>query len=264
MLADDVSPSRLVTARESDEASPTREMVEDGGLFGDANRILGAHHVTQLADSDMLRDSGPIGVEDAGVGSAFVTFGPEVMLYRGDAPKTQFVGNFDYFVPSAQCFLIAIAIASERPKRRAFLFVGGGNHRVELKNDFEHEDSFGIADVPWRKTRFAVPQLASRVAARQEAGVCAHLDRAGASQSSDARRHQWPAYLIGTFVRRVRQQVEKYTEMRAAGRRRRQRQLHLDFALGDVGIKMDRPLGLDLEIATVRFDIMHRHNTALQ
>ena len=92
MLPDNIGPSRLVAAREAHETAPARQVVDNRGLFGDAHRVLRAHHITHLPDPHVLRDRGPVGVEDPRIGAAFVALGPEMMLDGGDAPESQVVG----------------------------------------------------------------------------------------------------------------------------------------------------------------------------
>src|SRR5271157_3540771 len=95
MLADHIGPSRLVAAGEADEASALRQMVDNCGLLCDPKRILRAHHIAHLADPDVLRDGGPVGVEHAWIGTAFVALGPEMVLDSRDAPEPQVVGGAD-------------------------------------------------------------------------------------------------------------------------------------------------------------------------
>src|SRR5438093_6544107 len=50
VLPKDVGPTRLIAAREPDEAAASREVIQNRRLFRDPYRILGAHDVAQLAD----------------------------------------------------------------------------------------------------------------------------------------------------------------------------------------------------------------------
>src|ERR1700722_16270878 len=138
MLPDHVGPSRLIAAREADETAALCQMVDDRGLLRYAHRILRAHHVAHLADADVFRDGGPVCVEHPRIRTAFVAFGPEVMLDSGDAPQPKVIGGANDVVPAGQSLLVTLAVASDGPQGLAFGLIGGGNHRIKLKYYFKH------------------------------------------------------------------------------------------------------------------------------
>src|SRR5579885_130930 len=113
-------------------------MVQNGGSLGHPDRIVGAHHVTHLADMDIFGNRRPIAVEYAGVGTDFVTFGMKMMLDRRHPPHAHLVGGFDDLVPAAQHFLVKLAVARDRPFGGALGFVARRYHRIKLQNDLEH------------------------------------------------------------------------------------------------------------------------------
>src|SRR5579859_315101 len=138
MLPDYVRPARLIPAREAHEAASTRQMVNNRGFLRHAHRILRAHHVAHLPDAHVLRNCRPVGVQDPRIRTAFVTLGPEVMFDCRDAPQSEIVGRANDVVPAGQRLLVAFTVAPDWPERGAFLFIFGGDYRIELKYYFNH------------------------------------------------------------------------------------------------------------------------------
>src|SRR5271155_2005826 len=139
MLPDDIGPARLIATRESDEASPAREMVQDRRILGNPERVLRTHHVTELPDPDVLGYRRPVGIENSRIRPHFVAFRPEMVLDTRNAPKPQFIADLDDVMPTEQGFLIAFAIASDRPQRSALLLTRRGYDRIELQNHLHHD-----------------------------------------------------------------------------------------------------------------------------
>jgi hypothetical protein len=122
----------LVAPGEADEVLSTRDVVEDRGLFGDADRVLRRHHVAERADMHVLHLARPPGIEDAGVGSHLVAFRMQVVLDGRGAPDAHLVGRLDDVEPVEQDMLVEVGIAPDRPRAPAAFLPVGGKHRIEL------------------------------------------------------------------------------------------------------------------------------------
>jgi hypothetical protein len=138
VLADDVGPTVLIAAGESDKEAAFEEMVEDGGLLGDTDGVLGAHHVAGGADVEILGDRAPAGGKDAGVGAHFVALGVEVVLDSTNAPDAQLVAGADDVIAAQDGFVVALDVAADRAQGGAFVLIFGVDERVDLQHDLDH------------------------------------------------------------------------------------------------------------------------------
>ena len=145
VLADDVRPAVLVTPREAGEEAPLGQVVDDRRLLGDAERVLGAHHVAQLPHADVLRDRRPVGVQDAWVRPHLVALGVEMVLDGGEAPDAEVVGRLDDVVPAVEGVLIPRPVAADGPQRRALLRAFGGQNGERLEDNLDHGRTLSLA-----------------------------------------------------------------------------------------------------------------------
>jgi len=111
-------------------------VIEDGGLFGDPDRVLRRHHITQRTDVQVLDLPRPPGVEHARIGPDFVAFGMQVMLDRRGAPHTHVVRGLNDVEPLVHHPVIKVAVAPDRPLPLAAGFACCGKHWIKLQDDF--------------------------------------------------------------------------------------------------------------------------------
>src|SRR3954447_19233726 len=134
VLAEHVGPPCLVAAREADEAAPAREVVEDGRLLGDADRVLRAHRVAELADAHVLRHRRPVGVQRAGARADLVALGVEVVLDGRDAPEAELVGRLDEVRHAVDDVVVALDVAAQRPHPLALVLACGRHDGIQLED----------------------------------------------------------------------------------------------------------------------------------
>ena len=147
VLAHDVRPAGLVAAGEADEEPPVGQVVEDGRLLGHPDRVLGAHHVAELADADVLGDGRPVGVEDAGGRPDLVALGVEVVLDGGHAPEAEAVGGPHDVVPVLQRLVVPLDVAADRAELLAF-GPGPGDDWIDLENRLHHHRLLALVGCP--------------------------------------------------------------------------------------------------------------------
>src|SRR6185436_1328244 len=146
VLAEHVRPARLVAAREADEAAAAREVVEDRGLLGDADRVLRAHGVAELPDANVARERRPVRVQRPRARPDLVALGVEVVLDRRDAPEPELVGRLDQVGHPVDDLVVALDVAAERAEARALLLARGRQDGIELKDRLDHGLLEGVLD----------------------------------------------------------------------------------------------------------------------
>jgi hypothetical protein len=97
LLRHDVDPASLVAAGEAGASPPAGHVIEHRDVLGDADRVGGRQHDTELTDADALGLHREVEIQQYGIVGNLKALDVEVMLGEAHRIVAEVVGKFDEF-----------------------------------------------------------------------------------------------------------------------------------------------------------------------
>jgi hypothetical protein len=147
LLTQHIDPAVLVAAGEAGIDPPLGQLIEDGDLFGRADRVPGWQDQPERREFDPLGARREIGIEEQRRDRGLVALRMEMVLGRGKDIEAGIVGEYRQLAQFVEHPLIALGIAPDRPQSLAFL--QGRRHRRQHEQHELHRIALPCYGRPW-------------------------------------------------------------------------------------------------------------------